>query len=133
ARPARAFRQVAQSGPQGRHRQRQVDEEDGAPGSVFDQPAAEEGTNGGGDAGQAGPGADGGALVLRADAGAQNGEASRNQYGGAHALDGAGQYQAEGARDAPAGGGCQGEPRHAGDERAPLAEDISEAAPNQQE
>ncbi len=99
----------------------------------MDEPAAEEGTNGGGDAGQAGPDTDGGALVLGADAGAQNGEASRYQDGGAHALDGAGQHQAESAGDAPAGGGGYGEPRHAGDERPPLAEDISETAPDQKE
>ena len=61
---AAAFRHAPQRDHDDGSGEREVDEKNPAPGSVFDQPAAEDGTERHGDGGKAGPGADGAAALL---------------------------------------------------------------------
>src|ERR1035438_4778350 len=69
----------------------EIDEEDPSPGSMLDEPAAENGPEGGGDGGETGPCADGLAAAGLIEGGTDNGEAAGDEERGADSLNAAGE------------------------------------------
>ena len=70
--------------------EREIDEEDPAPGNMLDEPSADDGAGSGGDGGESGPGADGASAGLFVEIGADDGEAAGHERGGADSLKTAG-------------------------------------------
>src|SRR4051812_5357409 len=106
--------------------ERDVDEEDPAPGKVFDEPAAKEGAEDGCYGGGARPCADGSAMLVLREDGVDYGEAAGYEERAADALEGASQDEHSGtAREAAPDRG-QGENDDAEGVDAPPAEAVAE-------
>src|SRR6476619_4476684 len=89
--------------------ERDIDEKDGAPGNMLDQPSARDGPNGGGDRAEARPGSNGAPPFLFGKRIADNSEAAGHQERGAKPLEGPGDDQLRYRRRKSAGGGGRGE------------------------
>ena len=110
-----------------------VDEEHEPPRHGVDEPAAEERADRGGRAGQAGPRADRGTVIFRAEAGGDEGEAARHEHGPAHALEGSRRDQCADARREAAQDGRGGEPDQPEHEQTPAAVLVAERAAQQEQ
>ena len=128
-----AFRQTAPGDPEGGEAEHRVDEEDRLPGQVIDDPAAQQRADGGGDGGEARPGADGAAAFALGKGGADQGQRTGNEQRRADALHRPRGDQLRGiAREAAAQRG-QAEQGDAGDEDAAPAQPVAGGAAHQQE
>ena len=74
---------------------------------MLDEPAAQDRADGGGDGGEAGPGADGAAAICFVECGADDGEAAGHKKRGAQALHGSRQNQFVNAGRETAGDGAK--------------------------
>ncbi len=115
------------------HGDREVQEERPAPREVLDQPAAEDGPEGGGDRAGGRPRPDGEPSLLFGERRAQDGEAARHEERRTHALHRARDHELPHTARQPAGAGRRGEEHDPARIDATPAEPISQRAADQQE
>ena len=128
-----AFRQTAPGDPEGGEAEQRVDEKDRLPGQVIDDPAAQQRADGGGDGGEARPGADGAAAFALGEGSADQGQRTGNEQRRADALQRPRGDQLRCiARETAAQRG-QAEQGDAGDEDAAPAQPVTGGAAHQQE
>src|SRR6266849_9985898 len=119
--------------PDGRHCEEWVDQKDGLPGEVVDDPAAQQRADRGRDCGKSGPSTDRPSSLGIWERGADNRERTRNQKRRPDALNRAGTNQQAHVRSKPAPKGGDGENRDADDEDTAAAELIAGSATSQEE
>ena len=117
----------------GDDRERQVDQEDPAPAGVLHQEAAQERTDGGGDAAETGPGADRLGAVVADERPLDHRQAAGREQGSAHALEDAGRDQHLGGRRDAAQERCEREPDRPDHEDPASTEPVAERAAEQDE
>ena len=127
------LRHVALGDPHDRRHERQIDEEDQPPGDGLDQVAADERSDGGRDAAQPRPGADGLSAVFGTEGGLDDRQALGYEQRGADSLEGTSRDQHAGAGRDPTEQRGGGEPQHADDEAAPAPVVIADRAADQDE
>ena len=115
----------------GQRGERQVDQEDPAPGGVLHQGTAHERPDRRGDAAEPRPGADGAGPALGLERALDHGQAAGRQHRGADALQDAGEDQHGGAGGDPAQQRREREPDGADHEDAPAAVAVAERAAQQ--
>src|SRR6478672_2146048 len=118
ARVAHAFRNMAKRDTDNNNRHRNIDEEDGAPGNVIDQPAAKDRPDRSGNGTKSRPSANCAAAIFLRKRAAYNGEAARNQERGSESLHGAGEDELPNRPGESAPGRSRGKDRHTDQEDA---------------
>ena len=128
-----AFRQVAPGDPERGHAEKGIDEEDRLPSQVIDDPAAHQRPDGGGDGGDACPGADGAPAFTLGEGRADEGKRTGYEQRRAGALHGPGRDQLHDLAREAAAQRRRAEQRNAGDERAAPSEPVAGGTANQHE